>query len=131
MNKDDLALELRKIFYFMRKDMHLKSKCEESHVLKPREIMCLSFISTIHDGEKVKLNEISDHFHVTPPAVTQMVRILEDGGYIERVILKNDRRSVYVCVSEKGLLTLNEADKVVNKEFVKMVEHLGKKIPEN
>lgn len=125
MNKEALALELRKIFYITQKNMHMKAKCQESHILNPREIMCLSFIADNHHGDKVKLSEISNHFHVTPPAVSQMIRVLEDGGYIERVILKNDRRSVYVCISEKGIDTLKEADKVVNKEFVRLVEHLG------
>ena len=48
------------------------------------------------------MNQIKDHFHVSPAAVSQGIRSFEQQGWVERVILESDRRSVYIRIQKKA-----------------------------
>lgn len=54
------------------------------------------------EREGVTISSLSDHLEISKSAVSQMINLLEDEGYIERVFTKNDRRLVYVRLTDGG-----------------------------
>ncbi|MGE4273435.1 MAG: MarR family winged helix-turn-helix transcriptional regulator [Desulfitobacterium sp.] len=54
------------------------------------------------EGEGVTISSLSDHLGISKPAVSQMINHLEDEGYIERGSTKNDRRLVFVRLTDRG-----------------------------
>ena len=79
----------------------------------------------IQNGNMVKMSEISSYFHITPAAVSQMIRSFEKKGWVERVILDNDRRSVYIKVSDAGSRMIEQNEKHVTEKLVEFIEMLG------
>jgi DNA-binding MarR family transcriptional regulator len=74
----------------------------------------------------VTISTLSEYLAISKPAVSQMVNVLEDRGYVERITTKNDRRIVYVRLTEAGELSLEKAlqhlMKVLDEIFGKMGE---------
>jgi DNA-binding MarR family transcriptional regulator len=102
-----LTQEFLEVMNNMRK---LTSKHHNLYPLHPGEFMMLSVIHNfMKEGGKdhqnypgVKVGELSEVVHTTKSATSKMLRSVEEKGYIERVFDKNDRRVVYVKLSEKG-----------------------------
>ena len=71
------------------------------------------------------MSDVSHIFHITPAAVTQMVREYERKGWIERVVLASDRRSVYLQLTDQAskLLKQNEAELLAG--IVDFIHYLG------
>jgi DNA-binding MarR family transcriptional regulator len=47
-------------------------------------------------------SDISNKLNISRPSVTAMLNILEEKGYIERILNKDDRRKMYVKLTEDG-----------------------------
>jgi DNA-binding MarR family transcriptional regulator len=61
------------------------------------------------EGKGVKISTIGNLLKISNPAVSQMINVLEDKGYVERITTKNDRRVVYVQLTKTGEGNLEEA----------------------
>lgn len=70
-----------------------------------------------HLGEAdsgIKISDLSSHMKMSMPAVSQMINLLEDKGYVERYLTKKDRRVVYVHLTPTG-----------KDEFIKQKKHVA------
>lgn len=83
-----------------------------------------------NDGEPIppgiKVSELSEHLKISPPSVSQMVNALEEKGLVERVMTKNDRRVVYIRLTEQGNLNLKEVTQKFMAFTDEIVNRLGK-----
>lgn len=72
--------------------------------LTPNEVSALKVIVTHNDKfhTDIKMSELSDHIEATKPATSQLVNRLEEKELIERFMTKEDRRVVYVKLTDKG-----------------------------
>jgi len=95
--------------------------------LKKSELFSLFSIKRLLDEKKssVKVSDISNLLDVAPPTITQVVTSLEDKGYVERKLNKEDRRAVLVELTEKGEEAVNEAFGEIMKCFEGLVNCLG------
>jgi DNA-binding MarR family transcriptional regulator len=50
----------------------------------------------------VTLSELAHHTHMLPSALSRQVKLLEDGGYIDRSVDRDDARVSVVRVTSKG-----------------------------
>ena len=57
------------------------------------------------DTELFGLSELNSYLNFTRPNLSQTVNKLEDKGYVERVVLKDDRRVTYIRLTENGRAT--------------------------
>lgn len=73
----------------------------------------------------MKVSEISQKLHVTPPTVTQLINVLEKDGFVERTIDPDDRRAVKIKLTEKGLEVTEQARKAFREKFLGLIDHLG------
>ena len=85
------------------------------HPVAAREIMILDAIE----------QNISTHFNITPAAVSQVMKHLEKKEWIERVIFEDDRRSVYIRISEKGKEALEENEQHMIQNLLGFIEWIG------
>lgn len=124
MNEMDIARKITQLLYKFRRLGDLAS--EDKHDMKHRDIMMLTAIMYYKkSGELMKMSEISTAFQITPAAVSQCIKSFEKNDWIERIVLENDRRSVYIKVtpSAKEMIQRNEKD--MTKRLVRFIEELG------
>jgi DNA-binding MarR family transcriptional regulator len=95
--------------------------------LNDADMMVLFCIGFCEENQKVKLSDISQRLHVTLPAVTHKVNMLESSGLIERKPSKEDKRVTFVSLTTKGTTILNETKDTYYKHLLEMMEELGEK----
>lgn len=61
-----------------------------------------------HDGEQITVVQAAAQLGVSAPAVSRTLKNLETKGYITREINPDDRRSVYITVTNNGVCAMTE-----------------------
>ena len=123
MNEVEKAQKIFQLFYLFKQDNRYRN-CKEEHMVH-RDMMILHWMKHCHDEEYVKMNDIADNFHITPAAVSQMMRNFENKGWVERTVLENDRRSVYMKVSDKAIQLMEETEADMHQKLVDFLTYLG------
>lgn len=123
MDEMEIVRRLYHIFYSMRKESIHLDQHKEHHAIRSRDLMLLDTI--VQSNNMMKMSDISTYFNVTPAAVSQMIRILEKKKWVERIVLDQDRRSVYIKVSELGMELIEENEQHVTEKIVEFIEILG------
>jgi DNA-binding MarR family transcriptional regulator len=75
--------------------------------------------------EGIKVSELSSRLHVTSPSITQLVTGLEERGLVERKMDREDRRSVLVSLTEKGIAVTVKAEEHLMAMLTDLVDYLG------
>lgn len=125
MDEMDIVRKVTHIFYMFRKENASIPKNDEFE-LSHRDIMMLDAVSKINQGEPVKMGDLSTHFQITPAAISQIIKSFEKKDWIERIILENDRRSVYIKVTPKAHEIIENCEKRMINKLVAFIESLGK-----
>ena len=66
------------------------------------EFFTMSMIMDKEENGKITISELATKAHVLPPAMSRTLRGLENKGYVERNVNKQDRRNTYVELTELG-----------------------------
>ena len=122
--KDNRVHELRRLVYRFKNIRHPEKGKDH---MRMHDMMVLVGVRKIGNGEAVKMSALSHYFKISAPAVSQIMRKLEDLGYIERIIKDEDRRSVYVKVSEKAIQEIKKIQSNMDKTMNELIEYLGEK----
>lgn len=69
--------------------------------------------------------ELSGAMEVTKPAISKMLNVLEDKGYIERKQDPKDRRAVYVTLTEKGREVRDESMNIMKTAVDRIIKQMG------
>lgn len=121
MNRSNLLYETT------HKMKHLRL-AEYLDLMPQAEFITLGVISelTKADAEKpVCISDIAQHLRVSPPAVSRNIKHLEEKNFVERVTDNDDRRNVYVNLTETGKAAM-EGDIQKVSEFVeRALSHLS------
>ena len=75
--------------------------------------------------EGIKPSKLSSICEMSKPAVSQMLNSLDKKRYIERKITKEDRRMVYISLTQKGREKLKDATERFIGGFDKIICELG------
>ncbi len=73
----------------------------------------------------MRVSDLAERLDVATPTATQMVKRLENAGYLERHRSKTDRRIVHVLLTTKGSEYMENAHKQFVSRFEAVVNHLG------
>lgn len=123
MDEMEIVRKITHLFYMFRKEnLFLKDRRDE---MKYRDIMVLDAVMKLNDGNLVKMNDLSEYFNVTPAAVSQLIKQFEKKGWIERVELSNDRRSVYLKVTDEASEMIKKSESCMKRHLVEFIEELG------
>jgi DNA-binding MarR family transcriptional regulator len=103
-------------------------KGDMDSLLKPFELSQTQFnILRICKGAQGKgrtCSEISERLVTKVPDVTRLLDRMEKKGLVYRDRCTNDRRVVWIYISEKGTNLINEASKVINSNVDNITETL-------
>lgn len=125
--ENDRGKELAESFTKLKKAMikfHMISGVPQPALIAMREIgRCTNGVD--RDSHGIKMSEISKRMNVSRPAITQMINYLEEKGYAERVLTKNDRRVVNVCLTEAGNEVLKKCESTGIAMLNQITDSLG------
>lgn len=69
--------------------------------------------------------DIIDHFDLTPGRVANIVKKLEQKGYIERLQSSDDQRKARIFLTAKGISRANELFSEMNAGHARLIDALG------
>ncbi|MDR1230643.1 MAG: MarR family winged helix-turn-helix transcriptional regulator [Spirochaetaceae bacterium] len=75
----------------------------------------------------IGIAEIQQILYTSKAAVSKMLGVLENKGYINRDINKQNRRTLILTLTPAGMNVLKQVDKDVDKIVEKIISHLGRK----
>lgn len=75
--------------------------------------------------EGIKLSTLSKTLKLAPPTVTPMINSLEENGFIVRVGSKEDRRVVFIQLTDQGHSFLTEKEKQFKSNIHALIDYLG------
>ena len=121
MENMDIVLKIMQLMYAYRKDAKWNDVTMSN--MRHREMFILQGILKM--GNRVKMNEISTYFNVTPAAVSQVIKCFEKKGWVEKKRYPEDKRSVYIVVSDQAIETLKEKQQLMMNRFSSFIDELG------
>jgi DNA-binding MarR family transcriptional regulator len=125
-------VDIEKIHEIMQKFHKLKMNRKIAGGIPRREIMMLNMIKmNSSENEGVTISDLSELLEISKPAVSQMINALEDKGYVERITTKNDRRLVYVRLTESGGQCLAKELQTFLQGMAKIFDKMGEKDTED
>ena len=115
------SFEIAEKFHRMRQlMMHLPSKLGVSH----SEFCTMNIISESDSPDGIAVSAIAAALEVTPPAVSRMLKSLEERGLIERRVNAFNRRSTVVKLTKNGEKLLD----VAHERFIGMIHCISDKM---
>jgi DNA-binding MarR family transcriptional regulator len=79
----------------------LEHELGAQHGLGPSDFEVLDFM--VDQGlERYRVQELADGAHLSQSAVSRLIARLERGGLVARSMCDNDRRGVFVCITDEG-----------------------------
>jgi DNA-binding MarR family transcriptional regulator len=72
------------------------------HDLGVSEYEILERLATVSDGEQRRMQELGEAVHLSQSALSRVVARLERDGLAERGLCLQDRRGIYVCITDAG-----------------------------
>lgn len=121
MDEKEIIQQLLTLFYLFQK------RNKQSHDgMKFRDLMILhAILQCQQKGRPLKMSDISDHFKVTPAAVSQVIKLFEEKGWIERVTPAHDRRSTYLQATVEAQLQMKRRYQQVQENLLSFLTSLG------
>lgn len=93
------------------------------HLMRHVALYCAQFQDSGEPG--IRLSALAKLLRNAPPTVSQRVSDLENGGYLERIHSKRDRRVVYIALTEKGRAIMQESMKNCDAMLARVTARLG------
>lgn len=123
MDEMEIVRRLTHLFYMFRRENG--NQFDQQPKIRHRDFMMLDAILSIKKGDLVKMSDISTYLQVTPAAVSQVIKNYEKKGWVDRVVLDDDRRSVYIKVSDEARDTIRACQKDVTDLLYEFIKSLG------
>jgi DNA-binding MarR family transcriptional regulator len=79
----------------------LERELGAQHGLGPSDFEVLDYMVE-QGGERYRVQELADGAHLSQSAVSRLVARLERAGLVGRTMCDNDRRGVFVCITDEG-----------------------------
>lgn len=124
MNKN-IDAELFELMFQLSKNFKEKTAILGSN----SQITMLQFMALIfiEKNKSVHMKEIAEHFLIEMPTATSLLNKLSKSNLVKRIEDKNDRRVVKISLSKKGLLLLENAKKIQEKNIKKTLSVLSER----
>jgi len=125
MENEALARELLETFFNIKA---LMRKISNRDGISMTETMVMGIISTAEQEPDVpvRMSDISNALFSSKPAATQVINRLEKKGFVTRDKTDDDKRSVYVSLTEEGRCALEEKSGQVLVHMDALITRLGK-----
>ena len=107
--------------------VHRLQRSRPAPELARKEFMTLHVLRgmCIREERGVSLNALADEMTVSPPAVSRIIQILVERGYVERKPDPYSRRSVILRLTEEGEAKDTEIDKNMQVHMQQIFSSIG------
>lgn len=120
-----MDLKEKRIHAFMEKFMNMRLLMRRTHKKENNARFLLVILHSIDHGNPVMVSQLSQKLEISHAASTQMVNSLVKHGWVFRTHDKEDRRIVWIDLTEQGKDVLKEIF-VESTTFMEgMIEYLG------
>lgn len=89
----------------------------------------IQYMDVIHKvlmkKKQVKISDISDSLQIPRPGVTRTVKEMEQKGYLQKKISKEDGRITYISITSKGEELSNKYDRDYYSRLVPYLENIS------
>ncbi|MEU2297057.1 MarR family transcriptional regulator [Streptomyces antibioticus] len=89
--------------------VHARTMCEIDRVLHPHglgasdfEVLDVLASETPHTGDQCRVQDLVGRVHLSQSALSRLIGRLEKEGLVERAVCVEDRRGVWVALTDKG-----------------------------
>jgi len=79
----------------------LEHELGAKHGLGPSDFEVLDLMVE-QGGERFRVQELADGAHLSQSALSRLIARLEKAGLVSRSLCDNDRRGVFVCITDEG-----------------------------
>lgn len=116
-------LQIKQSFMDFKKALGINHFSKE---LSETEFKLISLVSDAYDNnENINLITISNELNITRSAVTQLVKKLEEKGYVERYMLNTNKKEIYLKVGNKAISQYNNIMEKISYFFEKLYAEVG------
>ena len=98
-------------------------KLECAHV----SIVQLETLKFIGQKKNILMKDIANYLSIAPPSLTPLIDHLEERKLIKRTLSRNDRRAIFINLTDKG----KEALKKIMKKKVAAMHYLFQKLTQD
>ena len=121
MDEIEMIRKITTLMYAIRHEVH--GHAVQKDTIRHRDMMVLDAI--VRHDNCIKMTDLSACFAITKAAISQEVKHLEELGWICRHKKEEDKRSVYICVSQEGQKILSQQQKLKAERFIYFINELG------
>jgi DNA-binding MarR family transcriptional regulator len=95
-------------------ERHARATCALEHALKAHELgvseyEVLDRLATGKQQAERRMQDLGEAVHLSQSALSRVVGRLEADGFVERGMCAQDRRGIFVCITDAGRKRLKEA----------------------
>ena len=95
-------------------ERHARATCALEHALKPHDLgvseyEVLDRLTTGKQKEQRRMQTLGEDVHLSQSALSRVVGRLEADGFVERGMCAEDRRGIYVRITDAGRKRLKDA----------------------
>ena len=95
-------------------ERHARATCALEHALKPHDLgvseyEVLDRLTTGKQKEHRRMQTLGEDVHLSQSALSRVVGRLEADGFVERGMCAEDRRGIYVRITDAGRKRLKDA----------------------
>lgn len=124
--------EIRELLAISHKIMRYSHNKENFGNIPRREFFVMAIVRDYcrekNDCDKgITVTKIANILSEAPANMSRLLRNMEDKGYIFRIFDDNDRRAVYIRLSEKGEKIIINAREKIEERYMKIFEKMGEK----
>lgn len=109
---------------FKREKFHPHVSAEEINPSEMNAVLCI-YIARERGIDLVQPSHVAQWLHLTPSALSQTLKLLEEKGFIERKRSKEDSRSVSLELTEKGVELAHKGAAERDTFMNELIEYLG------
>ena len=128
MNEEEAAL-LRDRLITSTMKMNKAHRNIMNGKISPMEMCTLGMLDRVRreypDRKGVKVSEIAKKLKISMPQVSRMLNTMEKKEYILRVMDPDDRRNVYVSITDKGIEQRNSIRNDLNDYLNTIIVNMG------
>lgn len=125
---EQLFQELQDALVSMKRAGHINPMPEDKQsLLTPGEGRLLhTIIKMTEEGIKLRPADLANMRHMSPQALSPVLRKMEEAGLITRRMSQSDRRVSYIAPTEEAKSLTKRIDECMNDQMRKLVDYLGR-----
>ncbi|HPR39722.1 MAG TPA: MarR family transcriptional regulator [Oscillospiraceae bacterium] len=117
--------KIHQVIDLLRRAQRLDFKKVHRRVQSAEFIMLSTLWDFRERGVQATVSQIKEQLHVTPSAVTNLLRVLENKGLIRRQTDSGNRRQTFVFLTEEGACVFREELKLVRNFSAGVYREMG------